>query len=492
MKLRPILALSVATAGVALFLADGSATSVASSTASSLAGARPNGSGSVWYCPAAFAVEADSSHVAIVFNPSSREASARVTAFGVTADAAASTTVKVAPKSREVVDLSALGAGLGGASVEVTGPGVTVTHRVGSSNTTDESECTTSTGRRWDFAVGDTVQGATSRLWLLNPFPTPATVDVRTSAGEGDSVLVRTPAATRGIVLPGKSAVSVDLGVEALQLREQFALSVVARSGQIVAELAQARASGGLRLEMGVDRLRSEWVFADGFGGDGVSDRVVVFNPSARARKANLWVFPEGLSAEEMPEPLSAVVQPRGYWVVQLDKEERIPQTGLRWVRVTADGAVMATHVVGLNGEGGDGTSATRPTVASGAGSTSGAPIAARRWLVNSVLRAGEGQAVVRVANPSTDSIAVVRLRVVTGGKSAEFGPEIEVQPGNSLAIDVSAAATDGDVSLEVNSTSPVLVASRMASAAREDFSLVDAMPDLDTVVELNAATGGG
>ena len=111
----------------------------------------------------------------------------------------------------------------------------------------------------------------------------------------------------------------VELG-EIIQRRDQFAFTAISRSGLVIAELAES-ADGtategspeaiGLRLDPGRPNTQKSWLFADGFAGEGVTDRGMVFNPGSADSGVQVLVVPAGLSQAELPEPFEPPVEGR-------------------------------------------------------------------------------------------------------------------------------------------------------------------------------------
>lgn len=480
---RTIVLLVLALAALALVrLDDPHATPAA--TPSPIVGPSTSDAGiSTWFCPAA-AASADGPAHQVIVTSLAREVTARVTAFSTAGGAPVTQTVTVPADSQHVVSMSDLGSGLGGATVEVDGGPATVAHRLAASDRSDQSACLTEAGPRWYFTAANTERDfprnadASAQLWLLNPFPTDASVDIRVSTDD----LVRVPPALRGLIVPAGSSRMVDLG-QSVQRREQFALSVEARGGRIAAELAQSVPGQGLRLTPGVPDAAMTWMFADSFGGENLSDRVIVFNPSSRDTTVLVSVVPNGLDALAMPEPFEQEIGGRRFAVVDLTAEARIPPEGLRWIRVDAlEGTgVVATQLMGIMGAGGSGSADTRPTVPGGLAALVGATAQARSWTIPSVDATPDSQSVVVVANPSPDSISLVTLTSISGGTTSVIADDLEVPPAASLAVDVSAATAGGPIGVRVDASTPVVVSARTTSVSRSELGLLDGVPDAST-----------
>ena len=227
----------------------------------SLAGATV---GSTWYCPAAGAGTPEPlAHHVTITNPERHVLNARLTAYKSTAGTPPRT-VQVPALSQLDVTMSATEPG--GVVVELIDGRGTVSHRLFGSNADETGRCTDTPSATWYFPAANTELGSSAALWLLNPFPTDASVNISIATPDG----VRIPPALDGVVIAGGTSRRIDLA-ESAQRRPQFAFSVVAKSGQIVAELAEVSdvegGAHGLRMQMGVAEPHDQWLFADGFGG---------------------------------------------------------------------------------------------------------------------------------------------------------------------------------------------------------------------------------
>lgn len=439
-----------------------------------------------WYCAAAPEVAEGAEHQ-IVITALTDDVTARITGYGPDTGSAVAVSTPVAARSVHVVSLAEVGPGLGGATVEIEGGPATVAHRLIGSGVEDQSECTDEASDRWYFASANTELGAgevdsTPRLWLLNPFPTDASVDVRVTFDNS----VRIPSKLRGIIVPAGSSRMVDLN-EPVPRRAQFAFSVEARGGRVVAELAQTVPGRGLRVQPGVPSAATSWILADSFGGANVTDQVHVYNPSSSPVVAMVSVIPNQVDPASFPEPFVLEIPARRFGTVDLGVEARVPPDSLRWIRVdTVDGpGVVVTQVETITGAGGDGTTGTRPAVAGGLGSSAGASAQATRWYVPFLTPATDSQPTVVVANPSTDAISVVTLTSLVGGTETVIADKIEIAPQQSLPIDVSAATSAGSIGVVVSSSTPVVVSGRTTSTARAEISFVPAIPDAAKVSAL-------
>ncbi len=447
-----------------------------------------SGHASTWYCPAVGAAGSTTlTHVVIVTNPDRKVLHARVTGFKA-APGTAIKAIEVAPLSQ--VEVPSLGPDVTGVVVELLDGRGTVAHRLSGTNAEDTGRCTDTPARSWYFPSANTELGSSATLWLLNPFPTDASLDISVATPDG----VRVPQNFGGLVIPGGTSRRIELA-DSVQRRPQFAFSVVATSGQIVAELAQiSDAEGGLRglrLQLGVSNPGRRWLLADGFGGAASSEQLVVYNTVGAQVHVSVAVIPAGVDVSALPEPFEIDVPSHRFAVIDLNAETRLDDQGLRSFRVEAGSDVVVERVVSMRGEGGDGSARTRPQVRSGLASSTGSAVTAHEWLLDGVDPKTESPlSVAMISNPSPSAIAVVQLFAIIGGSRIEIGQSQEVQAGTTLAFDLTGAFPTAAGSVLVESHSPIVVEGRTTAATHRDLSVIEAVPGAG--IAPLASTGGG
>jgi hypothetical protein len=449
---------------------------------------QPGSLSSTWFCAAGGAATAEPlQQYLYLFNPSGEPATARLTAYGAEGVVGAPQQVDVTVPGPSVVDATAL-FGAPGASVMVeSGAGeLVVEHRLSGPGNEDQVPCATRSSDRWFFPAQTTVRDTAAQLYLFNPFPEDASVDISAAVDDG----VREPAEWQGLVVPAGTARVVDLGVAAVR-REQFAVTVEARNGQVVAETAQTLATpasgdipatSGLRLQLGVPAARSDWTFAEGFTGPGANERLVLFNPGDRVATALVQVTPFG-GAELPPEPFELEVPARRYAQLDLSAETRIPGEGLHAIRVQTgtDTPVVAARVLTVVGAGAAPSSpqiVARPSSTAGTSIGTGTPAAAVLWAATGLTVGGGQEQLVAVHNPSADTVRVSATVLGGAADGTVLADALEVAPGDSLAIraDDPALGT-GDVTVVVEADAPVVVERSSTAPSAGDFSMGLAVP---------------
>jgi hypothetical protein len=447
-----------------------------------------------WYCAASTALTpAPPAHTVVVTNPTDDPVTARLTPYAPEG-AGEAVEVEVPAGGPLVVDV-AQRFGSPSRSVMVESPEgqVVVAHELAVDTGAESVPCVTGTSGEWWFPTLSTVRGAGAQLTLFNPFPADAGVDVEVVLDAG----IRVPTSLAGIVVPAGTARVVDLG-QSVQRRDQFAAVVRTRSGRVVAEVTQSfdgtAGPRGLRMYTGVAAPAGRWAFAGGFTGDGVAEGLVLVNPGEERITALVQVTPYGGSASA-PEPLEVEVPGFRYVVVDLSAESRIPGEGYHSILVDSPDrplvAARTTTITAAPAAAPADPAASRPALSSGVAVGTGTPVAASDWIVPSLQPSASPAPVVLVHNPN-DGIAVVSTSTVAGGSSSGLdGAQVEVAPGDSVAVAVPVVDGVEAVALRISSMSPVVVEQLPTFPARGDLSLNLAVPVRSDRRDVVPLTGG-
>ncbi len=452
---------------------------------------QPGALSSTWYCAAAnAAAEAPLQHDLYLVNPAGEVVTATLSAYNEAGHIGTSD-VEVAASGSTRVDVNATFGGPG-LSVMAESPSaeLLVEHRISGEQLADQVPCATNSSDRWYFpaqtSLSNTSIRTAAQLYLFNPFAEDASVDV--SAALPDSI--NAPQELQGIVVPARSARVLDLSTAAAR-RDQFAVAVETRRGQIVAETSQFQTSGGtdeipatrgVRLTLGVSTPASDLAFAEGFTGTGVGERLVVYNPGAETARVLVQVTPYGAS-DLPPEPFELEVPSRRYSELDLSAETRIPGEGLHAMRVQTDPdtPVVAGRVVTVfdaapapSTEGIVG----RPGLTRGLADGTATPVAATLWAMTGVDVGPQRSATVAVFNPGAGTVRF--SATVLGGPQdgTVLADAVEVAPGDSVAVDSSSVEfDDAAVTVQVEATGPVVVERTLAWSDVNDLSMGLAIP---------------
>jgi hypothetical protein len=266
--------------------------------------------------------------------------------------------------------------------------------------------CASSASDTWYFAEGATTRDAAEVLMVFNPFPEDALADLSFSTETGRVV----PQALAGLVVKGRGMLAVPVGDH---VRRRAAVSTVVRSrvGRlVVARLQVFDGTGdvprsGVSLALGAPVPRRAWYFPEGFAGDGVTERIHVFNPSAREARVEIDVLLDQGEAD----PVELTVPALSRVTFTVNEEPRVPpNVGHASVVRAANGvAVVAERTV----------EAQPQTTRAGFAVTLGATGAGTRW----AFAAGEPDAAVdewvTVLNPGRKAVTVAITALDNGGR---------------------------------------------------------------------------
>ena len=211
----------------------------------------------------------------------------------------------------------------------------------------------------------------TYHLLVLNPFPDDAIVDFTSPPTTGPA----TPSALQGFVVKARSLRIVDVD-EAVQ-RDKLVSASVRRPqrpgrGRPVPDDAVRPRPQGPRATLGAPSAGSQWWFANGQKGDGVAERVVLYNPGSRRRERRRDLLP-GRPRHGQPGAAQYTV-PAGQ---RVEPSTSAPPTRCRpgrtasWWRTDPDQPVVAERVLDLVAK-----ARTATTV------QAGSRLAATRWYV--------------------------------------------------------------------------------------------------------------
>jgi len=441
---------------------------------------------SVWMCAGAqSAAGIPSRHVVTISNPSSRSVSAKVTSYQPpSADGTRPPPVEldVAVAGASVVALGAdqfAGAEPGSVTVEAATQ-LVVTHRIISESLADEAPCASRGSTRWFFPAANSQLGGSARLWVFNPFSSDASIKF-TATTDGAVLDLKS---LGGVVVPARSTRVIELG-DAVQRRDQFALSVESRGASVVVDLVEStdgttlpdglQQSKGIRIQPGIGATSNRILFADSEGVPGTQERIWVYNPNSEAVSVTVSVRPDDASPDVYPEPFIVELDGFRYQMIDLSTESRLPPTGSRTVTVETDdlGGVTAVRVMTVLAQ--DGW-----PLSSGTANSIGSNVAATEWLIGRVDAAEPGRSILRVVNPSTDSIAVVTLSLIINGTEGPAGAvaRVEVPPGRAQTIDVGPAASgDAPAMIRLSGSSAVIVERRSFGSSNGDLWTMPAIP---------------
>jgi hypothetical protein len=421
---------------------------------------------SVWFCPAGIVKPAGGEHgEVIIANPTEREVTAIVTVRRADGQQR-STEVDVPALGQARQDIATvLGGQAESVRVDADGGGVVVEHRLVGIGGSTSGACSPRASSTWYFASGVTQRGAREFVMLYNPFPAPAIVDFAFVTDEGAAE----PPALVGFVVEGRSARLVDIGGN-VRRQVHVATSIVARTGQVVAERVQAfdgtRHQEGIAVTLGAPSAGLEWTFPDGQVGPGTTELLSLYNPGEEEASVDVEVHLE----EGEAEPFQLTVPPGGFQTIDVGADGRVAPgvahalvvRSLNSVPVVAERRIIA----------GDGA------VRRGVSYVNGARRAARRWVAVDG-RANEAvDEWLVVFNPTGEPVTL-SVGALVGGQLLPVSDlqSIAVEPLSRRAIRVGDHIERDALTLLVDAASPVVVERSLYAASGVGMSAAIAIP---------------
>jgi Family of unknown function (DUF5719) len=235
---------------------------------------------STWFCPGVPATgAAGTAGDVVVANAGDGPLTGRIT-FMAGEGQAVQVPLSIEANQKATVSAAAsLQAPYVSAVVEIDGGGGLVEQRATQDAGTSISPCTTETSAHWYLAEGFTADESNEQLVLSNPFDQSVIVDIGFATDEGS----RQPPELQGFPIPPRSVQVIDMDSIAARDETQVAVSVNATKGTLVVGRAQVYQGGGrlgYSMTLGSPTLRSQWWFANGSKGAGISERFSIYNPT--------------------------------------------------------------------------------------------------------------------------------------------------------------------------------------------------------------------
>jgi hypothetical protein len=481
---------------------------------------------STWYCAGGTATDDGfADHVVIIANPTDepRQAVVSVLTGGfapppVVADTSpgASTSTTEPPETTTtepppaapaptVVDLPALSrvevalrdlvkAPLASAIVEVEGGEVGVEHQItsleeGGGRAT--APCSSTAARSWSFPWGNTERGARELLVFMNPFPDDATVTIDFATDEGTRQTLR----FQNFVVPGRSVVGAYVD-EDVTRKGQVSAQVEVGSGRVVVDRIQTFDGTdpmleGITLGLGAPTPAPVWVFPAGLIDDGVTEQIVVFNPTDEVAEVNVEIRLEAPETYGVPEPFEVTVQPKRYSIVDLHEPDlEVSETNPRRIPFKVNHSVIVRSVNGVPVTAEKVLTRSDPQRNVGVGVTLGAPLAAPTWLLPAGGVTEERAEYVTVFNASTDSPAHFSVTALDDGRRLEIQSlqDLEIPPGGERTIRIHDHVDLDVLPLVITADAPVVVERGLFRRNGRGMSLSMGIPIAEDVLVFDPA----
>jgi Family of unknown function (DUF5719) len=401
---------------------------------------------SAWYCAGATAKDGAADGTVVVANAGTGPLEGTLTAYPSNGPPKARP-ISVGPASRASVPLAeVVNAPFVSALVELDGGEAVVELAVTGPLGASATPCASAASSQWYFADGTTTRDATSVLFLFNPFPDDAVVDLVFGTEEGPI----TPQALTGLTVRGGALTPVNMG-DFVQRREQATTSVRARAGRLVVSRLQTFDGSvgrkGMALTLGAAAPGDVWYVPEGVVNDGLTERYQIFNPTKQEAEVEIALALESGEAE----PLTVTVPAESRVTVNANGEARIPK-----------GVPHAATFRSLNGVGVvvertiDAAPAARRT---GLVDAFGARVTARRWCLAVGSADDSTEEYVVLQNPGTEP-ARVSLSVLVDGErqTGDALQNLEVGAGQRRSVRIADAVKRSATPVVVESDRPIVV----------------------------------
>ena len=417
-------------------------------------------SGSTWYCPAGrITPDVSSDHVVVVSNPTREVAVGTLTVYpsredpqgnslpepravqNIEVPAGGQTEISLSPLVVSLDDKLATNDGaFVAALVESDASGIRVEHRFIGNQGSDIGPCATTAATTWWFASGTTTADVQYQLYVLNPFPDDAVIDVSFVTDDGS----RSPTVFNGRLVPAQSLTVLQVEPE-VAVNAQVTAEIDVLSGRVIAERVQLFSNeagpSGLSLSLGSNRLSTQWFFPAGRSVPGAGESYVIYNPGETEAEVEFELKPDSADRAGDVAPLPVPVGPRQRWIVTVRTHATHPVDALASIDATSlvdpnepffvsvrsfnEVPVVAERVV------------TRPLGDGGVTASLGIDAASTDQafaLPPGILTAES--AVVGVLNPAGNTIA--QVEVLVGGPGGEVVvTTVEVAPRRRAVLDL-------------------------------------------------------
>jgi len=436
------------------------------------------GERSTWYCSAGFTTpDASNDHQVIVTNDSDQVASGQLTVFPSLPNTLgdmvpierAVQPLQVAPRSQSVVSLAPLVSSLDerlqletGSFVAALGEfetgGVSVAHAIVTPAGRDAAPCATSASNSWWFASGTTTNEVQYQLYLLNPFPDDAVVDISFVTDGG----IRTPSRFDGRLIPRQSVTMLDISAE-VPVWDQVTTEITTRTGRVVAERVQLfRDPGGpigVSLTPGVNEMSEQWFFPAGGALLNAAESYVIFNPTDEAAEVEFELKPDSADRVGDIAPFGLPIGANERWVVTVSRHGTHPVSTVAELDATNIAAPGERYFVSVRSFNGVPVVAervlTRPIdtqrgVATSFGITMAStdqvlavpvPLTSTAISVEAAAQSGE----LAILNPAGDTISRVEIWVGRDDAAPLMREQVELAPRRRANFDLATLLRDGD-----------------------------------------------
>jgi hypothetical protein len=284
----------------------------------------------------------------------------------------------------------------------------------------------------------------------MNPFPDDATVDIDFATDEG----VRDTARFQGFVVPGRSVVGAFLDQDVTR-KAQVSAHVRVRGGRLVIDRIQTfdgtDSREGITLGLGVPTPAEVWMFPTGETGPGLTEQVVVFNPSEQVAEVEVEARLDDPGTNGTPEPFQLTVAPGRYSIIDIHAEDRVPPgVGHALIVRSLNGVPVTAERVNAGAD---------PAPRRGITATTGSPFGAPIWYIVGGGPTESRDEYLVLLNPSIEAPVTFSVTGFSSGQTIAVqdlqGKTIE--PGGRVVIRLGDKIEREDLPVVISADGPIV-----------------------------------
>lgn len=255
---------------------------------------RPGTISSTWFCGGTSALgsspEGEYGGDLIISNPTDSVVVGLVTILTSDQEPIAET-ISVEPRAKLIYDVDQrVTAPFASAFVELDASMASVEQRALHPAGAAVSPCANQTSSEWFFPDGFTASSSDFRILISNPYLSPAIVNMDVATQNGP----RSPSNLQGFVVPARSLRVVNIATSGFRDEKIAGITVRSSSGRIVASKYQHYLGTGRLghiMALGAASTSDQWWFADGEKGSGITEHLMVLNPTKTEAIADIVVL---------------------------------------------------------------------------------------------------------------------------------------------------------------------------------------------------------
>ena len=275
--------------------------------------AREDAISSTWFCGGTSALgvspEGEYGGELIISNPTDSPVSGLVTILTSDQEPLAEVVI-VEPRNKLAYDVDQrVTAAFASAVVEMADSRASVEQRALHPAGAAVAPCANQTSSEWFFPDGFTASSSDFRILISNPYLSPAIVNMDVATQN----CPRSPSNLQGFVVPARSLRVVNVATSGFRDEKVVGVTVRTTAGRVVAAKYQHYLGTGRLghiMALGAPSTSDQWWFADGEKGSGITEYLMILNPTISEVIADIVVL--GLDPSIAPVPPTSISIPPG------------------------------------------------------------------------------------------------------------------------------------------------------------------------------------